>query len=97
MVISMGLLVYGTGNGLIVANGLIGAIRAAGVHSGAATGLCGALQMAGSAVLGSFIVGLGGDVDFKLAMTMCWLVVVVGVFGAWQALEAPRTLDPSEQ
>lgn len=97
MVISMGLLVYGTGNGLIVANGLIGAIRAAGVHSGAATGLCGALQMAGSAVLGSFIVGLGGDVDFKLAMTICWLVVVVGVFGAWQALEAPRKLDPSEQ
>jgi len=87
-VISAGLFVYGTGNGLLVANGLIGAIRAAGVHSGAATGLCGALQMAGSAVLGSLIVGLGGDVDFKLAMTMCWVIVLLGVFGAWRALEA---------
>lgn len=96
-VISMGLFVYGTGNGLVVANGLIGAIRAAGVHSGAATGLCGALQMAGSAVLGSFIVGLGGDMDFKLAMTVCWIVVVVGVFGAWRALEMPRQEGQSEQ
>ena len=88
-VISAGLFVYGTGNGLIVANGLIGAIRAAGVHSGAATGLCGALQMAGSAALGSFIVGLGGDMDFKLAMTVCWVVVVTGLFGTSRALE-PR-------
>jgi len=88
-VISAGLFVYGTGNGLIVANGLIGAIRAAGVHSGAATGLCGALQMAGSAVLGSFIVGLGGDADFRLAMTVCWVVVAVGLFGTSRALE-PR-------
>ena len=88
-VISAGLFVYGTGNGLIVANGLIGAIRAAGVHSGAATGLCGALQMAGSAALGSFIVGLGGDMDFKLAMTVCWIVVVIGLFGTSRALE-PR-------
>ena len=87
-VISACLFVYGTGNGLVVANGLIGAIRAAGVHSGAATGLCGALQMAGSAALGSLIVGLGGDMDFKLAMIICWIVVVVGVFGASRALEA---------
>jgi len=86
-VIAVGLFFYGSGNGLVVANGLIGAIRAAGVHSGAATGLSGALQMTGSAVLGSFIVGLGGDMDFKLAMVVCWFVAVVGVFGAWRALE----------
>lgn len=89
-VISFGLFFYGAGNGLVVANGLIGAIRAAGVHSGAATGLCGALQMAGSAVLGSLIIGLGGDMDFQLAMSICWVSILVGVLGTWMALEPRR-------
>ena len=43
LTISSLLFCYGVANGLIVANALVGAIRAAGPHSGAATGLCGAL------------------------------------------------------
>ena len=66
-------------NGLIVANSLVGAIRAAGPHSGAATGLCGALQMACSAGLGSLGIWLGGDADFPLAVAICWVMTAVGL------------------
>ena len=88
-VISFFLFCYGTGNGLVVANVIIGAVRAAGPYSGAATGLFGVLQMVGSALLGSVIIGLGGDVDFKLAVSICWLVVAVGSISAFVALERP--------
>ena len=86
-VISFFLFFYGTANGLVIANVIIGAVRAAGPHSGAATGLCGALQMAGSAALGSLIIAFGGDVDFKLAVSICWLVVAGGMVSAFLALE----------
>ncbi|MEC7212222.1 MAG: hypothetical protein VXW25_09460, partial [Pseudomonadota bacterium] len=85
-VLSFCLFFYGVANGLVIANVIIGAVRAAGPYSGAATGLCGALQMAGSAALGSVIIGLGGDADFKLAIGICWLVVVVGLISAYFAL-----------
>ena len=88
-VISFFLFFYGVANGLVIANVIIGAVRAAGAHSGAATGLCGALQMAGSAALGSLIIAFGGDVDFKLAISICWLAVVVGLISAFLALERP--------
>ena len=77
--ISALLFCYGVANGLIVANSLVGAIRAAGPHSGAATGLCGALQMACSAGLGSLVIWLGGDADFPLAVGICWVMTAVGL------------------
>ena len=77
--ISALLFCYGVANGLIVANSLVGAIRAAGPHSGAATGLCGALQMACSAGLGSLVIWLGGDADFRLAAGICWVMTAVGL------------------
>ncbi len=77
--ISALLFCYGVANGLIVANSLVGAIRAAGPHSGAATGLCGALQMACSAGLGSLVIWLGGDTDFPLAVGICWVMTAVGL------------------
>ena len=88
-VISVCLFFYGVANGLVIANVIIGAVRAAGPYSGAATGLCGALQMAGSAALGSVIIGFGGDADFQLAIGICWLVVAVGLVSAFLALERP--------
>ena len=82
---------YGLSNGLVIANTIIGAVRAAGPHSGAATGLCGALQMGVSAVLGSLIIAFGGDSNFKLAISICWLMSACGVASAYLALErAPR-------
>ncbi len=88
-VISFFLFFYGIANGLVIANAIIGAVRAAGPHSGAATGLCGALQMGLSGLLGSLIIGLGGDADFQLAVLICWLMVVVGIISAFLALERP--------
>ena len=82
---------YGLSNGLVIANTIIGAVRAAGPHSGAATGLCGALQMGVSSVLGSLIIAFGGDSNFKLAISICWLMSAFGVASAFLALErAPR-------
>ena len=90
-VVSGCLFFYGFSNGLVIANTIIGAVRAAGPHSGAATGLCGALQMGGSAVLGSFIIAIGGDSDFKLAISICWLMSVGGAITAFLALNrSPR-------
>ena len=90
-VISFFLFFYGFSNGLVIANTIIAAVRAAGPHSGAATGLCGALQMGFSAVLGSLIIALGGDSNFKLAISICWLMSVFGLASAYLALErAPR-------
>jgi len=89
-VISFCLFFYGVANGLVIANVIIGAVRSAGPHSGAATGLCGALQMAGSAALGSVIIGLGGDVNFKLAIGICWLAALTGLLSTYLALETRR-------
>jgi DHA1 family bicyclomycin/chloramphenicol resistance-like MFS transporter len=90
-VVSGFLFFYGLSNGLVIANTIIGAVRAAGPHSGAATGLCGALQMGVSAVLGSLIIAFGGDSNFKLAISICWLMSAFGVASAFLALErAPR-------
>ena len=89
-VVSGFLFFYGFSNGLVIANSIIGAVRAAGLHSGAATGLCGALQMGVSAVLGSLIIAFGGDSNFKLAISICWLMSVFGVASAYLALERAR-------
>ena len=89
-VVSGFLFFYGFSNGLVIANTIIGAVRAAGPHSGAATGLCGALQMGVSAVLGSLIIAFGGDSNFKLAISICWLMSVFGVASAYLALERAR-------
>ena len=88
-VVSFFLFFYGIANGLVIANAIISAVRAAGPHSGAATGLCGALQMGGSGLLGSVIIGFGGDVNFQLAVSICWVMVVVGLVSAFLALERP--------
>ena len=87
LTISSLLFCYGVANGLIVANSLVGAIRAAGPHSGAATGLCGALQMACSAGLGSLVIWLGGDTDFHLAIGICWVMTAVGLACSLAALQ----------
>ena len=86
-VISVFLFGYGVANGLVVANALVGAIRAAGPHSGAATGLCGAIQMAASAALGSLIIGFGGDMDFALGICICWVATTIGAGCGWWALQ----------
>lgn len=81
------LLVYGVANGLVVANSIIGAVRAAGIHSGAATGLSGALQMLCSAVFGSLIIALGGDTSFFLALNITLGMTAIATLGGYLALD----------
>lgn len=85
--ISFFLFGYGVANGLVVANALVGAIKAAGPHSGAAAGLCGAIQMAASAGLGSLIIALGGDTDFLLAISISRVATTSGALCGWMALK----------
>jgi hypothetical protein len=79
--------VYGVANGLVVANSIIGAVRAAGIHSGAATGLSGALQMLCSAVFGSLIIALGGDTSFSLALNITLGMTAIATLGGYLALD----------
>ena len=89
--IALFLFFYGAGNGFVVANSIVCAVRAAGWHSGAATGLAGALQMIGAAGFGSLAISLGGDTDFVLALFVTCALVVAGLGFAWLAqMRAPR-------
>ena len=65
---------FGFCNGLVIANAMICSMRAAGRHSGAGTGLLGAMQMLIGGVGGSIIIGLGGAETF--AVTAAGLVVM---------------------
>ena len=82
-VISGCLFFFGVANGLVVANSIICAVRAAGQHSGAATGLCGALQMIYSAAFGSLIIAVGGDQDFLTALSVVLVMSTVAALASW--------------
>ena len=82
-VISGCLFLFGVANGLVVANSIICAVRAAGPHSGAATGLCGAMQMTYSAAFGSLVIGLGGDQNFLVALAVVLLMSGVAALATW--------------
>ena len=57
---------FGFCNGLVIANAMICSMRAAGLNSGAGTGLLGAMQMLIGGVGGSVIIGLGGAETFTV-------------------------------
>lgn len=82
-VIALHLFFYGLANGMVIANIIICAVRAAGPHSGAATGLCGALQMAGSAIGGVLIIAAGGDQNFTMALGFIWVMSAVALAASW--------------
>lgn len=82
-VIALHLFFYGLANGMVIANIIICAVRAAGAHSGAATGLCGALQMAGSAIAGVLIIAAGGDQNFTMALVLVWAMSAIALVASW--------------
>ena len=86
-VISGCLFLFGVANGLVVANSIICAVRAAGPNSGAATGLCGALQMMYSAAFGSLVIGLGGDQNFLVALAVVLLISGVAALATWRGYQ----------
>ncbi|MBX2824683.1 MAG: multidrug effflux MFS transporter [Gammaproteobacteria bacterium] len=72
-------MLFGLGNGIVVANSTVGAMSAAGKHAGTGTGLAGAWQMAAGAVAGALIIGLGGASDFTIASGALVLMSMVSV------------------
>lgn len=78
---------FGLANGLTVANSIVGAIRAAGPHSGSATGLVGAMQMLSGAIFGSLAIALGGDVEFVNAVFVMIGMSMVSALAAYYALD----------
>jgi hypothetical protein len=89
LVIAGCLYLFGVANGLVVANSIICAVRAAGPNSGAATGLCGAMQMIGSAGFGSLIIALGGDQNFLLALGVVVVMSGLAALATWMGMRAP--------
>ena len=66
---------FGLGNGLCVANVVIGGIKSAGSYGGTASGLIGAMQMFAGGGIGALIIGFGGNVDTIFATQ---LVLIAG-------------------
>jgi DHA1 family bicyclomycin/chloramphenicol resistance-like MFS transporter len=89
LVIAGCLYFFGVANGLVVANSIICAVRAAGPNSGAATGLCGAMQMIGSAGFGSLIIALGGDQNFLLALGVVIFMSGMAALASWMGARLP--------
>ncbi len=72
-------ILFGFANGIVVANTTIGAISAAGIHSGTGTGLAGSWQMAVGGIAGAIIVGMGGAQNFQLAISGLIIMSLISV------------------
>ena len=84
------LLVFGLGNGVVIANALTGAISAS-KRRGTATGLVGAGQVASGAVLGWIIAVLGGISFFWVAMVCVHVFLVISFWPAYRLVSAEKT------
>ena len=82
--ISLPLFLFGLSNGVTVANSIIGGVSATGNLSGTATGIAGAAQMGAAAILGTFIISIGGDESFTLSISIIILLSLVAIFSSWK-------------
>ena len=85
--ISIPLFIFGLSNGVTVANSIIGGVSATGKLSGTATGIAGAIQMGGAAILGTFIIYIGGDESFTLSISVIILLSLIAILSAWKMLK----------
>jgi len=72
-------IIFGFGNGIVVANSTVGAMSAAGKHGGTGTGLAGAWQMAAGGIAGALIIAFGGAENFTVAAGALVLMSIVSV------------------
>jgi len=70
---------FGFGNGIVVANTIIGAISESGKHAGTGTGIVGAAQMGMSGLAGAVIVAFGGSQHFWVASVILIVMALVSV------------------
>ena len=66
---------------------IIGGVSATGKLSGTATGIAGAIQMGGAAILGTFIIYIGGDESFTLSISVIILLSLIAIISAWKMLK----------
>lgn len=84
---------FGVANGLTVANSIVGAVKAAGVHAGSATGLVGATQMLSGAVFSSLAIALNGDIYFANAMAVVISLSFISALSAYLALDPASRVE----
>lgn len=72
-------MLFGFGNGIVVANTTVGAISASGAHTGTGSGIVGAWQMATGGIAGAIIVALGGTEVFSTAAGILIIMSAISV------------------
>ncbi len=75
--ISLPIIVFGLGNGVTVANCIIGGVSATGSNSGTATGVAGAMQMSSGGIVGAIVISLGGDESFLVCLILVNLLCAI--------------------
>lgn len=70
---------FGFGNGIVVANSMVGSMSAAGRHAGTGSGILGAWQMASGGIAGAIIIALGGAEIFSVAATGLIIMALISV------------------
>ena len=78
---------FGFTNGLVVANGMIGAINATKSNQGAASGLMGALQVGFGGVFGFLIIYLGGATNFYISLVGMSIMATISIFASFMNLK----------
>ena len=74
---------FGFTNGLVVANGMIGAINATKSNQGAASGLMGALQVGFGGFFGFLIIFFGGATNFYISLIGTALMSLISIFASY--------------
>ena len=78
---------FGFTNGLVVANGMIGAINATKINQGAASGLMGALQVGFGGVFGFLIIYFGGATNFYISLVGMSIMSIISIFASFMNLK----------
>ena len=74
---------FGFTNGLVVANGMIGAINTTKSNQGAASGLMGALQVGFGGFFGFLIIFFGGATNFYISLVGIVIMALISIFASY--------------
>ncbi len=78
---------FGFTNGLVVANGMIGAINSTKSNQGAASGLMGALQVGFGGIFSFVIIFFGGATNFYISLIGMSVMSIISIFASYMNLK----------
>ena len=81
---------FGFTNGLVVANGMIGAINATKLNQGAASGLMGALQVGFGGIFSYFIILFGGATNFFISLIGISIMSIISIITSYMNVKLLR-------